>query len=75
MPTNTHTPPPASAAAAPATWTVDQFAAAAGVSRSLLYDLPADHWPRAVKLGRRRLIIEAPGAWLQRIADAQRAAA
>ena len=40
----------------------------ASISRAKLYQLPADLQPRSVKLGRRRIITEAPRDYLERIA-------
>ncbi|MCA3099732.1 MAG: hypothetical protein INH00_18325 [Rhodocyclaceae bacterium] len=41
------------------------------ISRPKLYTLPADLRPKAIKIGRRTIIIEAPADYLQRIAAAQ----
>jgi hypothetical protein len=46
-----------------------QFARACGMSRSWLYSLPAEQWPRNVRVGRTRLIVEGPREFLLRIAD------
>jgi hypothetical protein len=41
------------------------------ISRAAMYALPADLRPRSVKLGRRRIIIEDPAAYLARLARVQ----
>ena len=40
----------------------------ASISRAKLYQLPAELQPRSVKLGRRRIITEAPREYLERLA-------
>ena len=55
------------AAADRAGWSVERFAEAAGVSRAMLYALPDDLQPDFVKVGRRRIIVEAPASWLARL--------
>ena len=44
------------------------------ISRAKLYALPSNLQPRSVKLGRRRIIIEDPAAYLARLAQSQEAA-
>lgn len=44
------------------------------ISRAKLYALPFSLQPRSVKLGRRRIIIEDPAAYLARLAQSQEAA-
>lgn len=58
-------------AIAPAGLSVGDFAKLAGVSRSLVYGLAPALQPRSVKVGRRRLVFEAPADWLARLAEAQ----
>lgn len=41
------------------------------ISRSKLYTLPPDLRPKSIKFGRRKIVIEAPADYLQRIAAAQ----
>jgi hypothetical protein len=48
-------------------WSVERFAEAAGVSRAMLYALPDNLQPDFVKVGRRRIITEAPTSWLARL--------
>lgn len=48
-------------------WGLLQFCKAASISRSLLYALPARDKPHSVRVGRRRVIVEEPKAWLLRI--------
>jgi hypothetical protein len=58
--------------AAPAGWSIPAFCAACNFSRPYFYRLPVR--PRSVKLGKRHIIIEAPAAYLARLATAQEAA-
>ena len=51
-----------------------EFARACGFSRSTLYALPEDQQPQSIKIGRARVIIETPAAFLQRLAQMQRVA-
>jgi hypothetical protein len=44
------------------------------ISRAALYALPVSLQPRSIKLGRRRIIIEDPVAYLTRLAQSQEAA-
>jgi predicted DNA-binding transcriptional regulator AlpA len=53
-------------------WSIEQFAQAAGLSRSRIYLFPESEAPRSVKIGRRRVYVESPKAWLERLAAAQR---
>ncbi len=59
----------------PAGRSVEDFARVAGSSRAAIYRLPPEMQPHSVKLGRRRIITEAPREWLQRIAQQQGATA
>jgi hypothetical protein len=52
-----------------------QFARACSFSRSTYYSLPPDRQPLSVKVGRARIIIESPAAFLQRLAQMQQEAA
>jgi hypothetical protein len=57
-------------------WDVASFAAESGVARATLYNLWSSQGqlgPRFVHIGRRRVIIESPAEWLQRVAASQRA--
>ena len=49
---------------------VDPWCRAAGISRPTYYSLPEAAKPRSVKVGDRRLILETPAAWLERIEQA-----
>lgn len=51
-------------------WTVSDWCASAGISDAFLYKLDDARSPSSVKVGRRRLIIEAPADWLRRMAEA-----
>jgi hypothetical protein len=44
------------------------------ISRAAFYALPVSLQPRSIKLGRRRIIIEDPVAYLTRLAQSQEAA-
>jgi predicted DNA-binding transcriptional regulator AlpA len=59
----------------PAGRSVEVFARETGSSRATIYRLPPEMQPHSVKLGRRRIITEAPREWLRRIAERQGAAA
>ena len=48
-------------------WPVRAWCASTNVSAATLYTLPLDKWPASVKIGKRRIIIEAPDAWLRRM--------
>lgn len=52
-----------------ASWDIDTWCAAVGVSRPTYYRLAPR--PRSVKLGRRRLVTEAPASYLERVAALQ----
>jgi len=51
-------------------WPVRDWCASAGISGALLYKLDDARRPASVKVGRRRLITEAPQQWLARMAAA-----
>jgi hypothetical protein len=51
-------------------WSPDAFSKSVGLTRSYLYTLPDDKRPESVKVGRRRIITEAPQDWLARIGEA-----
>jgi hypothetical protein len=55
-------------------WTVRDWCASVGVSDALLYKLGPDRRPASVKIGRKRLIVEDPSAWLLRMAEASSSA-
>ena len=61
--------PAALAGYAPAEW-----CRRTSISRAKMYALPRDLQPRSIKLGRRRIIIEDPAAYLARLAQSQEAA-
>jgi hypothetical protein len=56
-------------AALRAGWSIERYAEATGVSRAMLYALPPAKQPQFVKIGRRRIIVEPPAAWLQRVGE------
>jgi hypothetical protein len=47
------------------------FAVAIGISRTTLYELPADLQPHSVRIGSARIIIEKPDEYLRRLATIQ----
>jgi len=49
---------------------VAQWCKEAKIGRTFFYELPAELAPRQVTVGRRRLIIEDPRAWAERLAAA-----
>ena len=59
---NEETPPTAG-------WSIPEWCSATSISRASFYLLAQR--PRAVKLGRRTVVIESPHAYLKRIADTQ----
>ena len=52
---------------------VAEFAEAVGLGRASIYILPPEQAPESIKIGKRRIIIEQPRAWLERIAAQQKA--
>lgn len=56
-------------------WNPQEWADAAGIGRATYYKLPPSQQPHSVKVGTRRVIHEAPAAWLARMAALQGAAA
>jgi hypothetical protein len=52
-------------------FTLAAWCESTSISRPKLYTLPPELQPRSIKIGRRRIIIEAPADYLQRIATAQ----
>lgn len=48
-------------------WKLARYCEATGMSRSYIYALPEQQQPYSVKLGKRRVIVEAPADWLRRI--------
>ena len=54
----------------PACWRIPEWSRAVSISRAAFYTLVAEHRPRSVKIGKRHVIIEAPAAWLERMAKA-----
>ena len=51
-------------------WRLRDWLAATSVGRSTFYVLPAEIAPRQVRLGKKVVVIEAPAAWLDRVAKA-----
>ena len=50
---------------------VNEFCAAIDLCRGSYYNLPPELQPKSVKFGKRRIIIEDPRSYLERIAAAQ----
>ena len=50
---------------------VGEFCQLVGFGRSKLYLLPPEQQPKSVKVGERRIIIEQPADYLERLAAAQ----
>ena len=48
---------------------------AVGFSRATYYNLPVELQPQSVRIGGRRLVIESPHDYLQRVANSQQAVA
>ncbi|MCW5624168.1 MAG: hypothetical protein KIT73_05570 [Burkholderiales bacterium] len=53
---------------------VNEFCHAIGIGHSSFYEMPADQQPLTVRIGRRRLVVESPTDYLERLAGAQRKA-
>jgi hypothetical protein len=53
-------------------WALSSYCAACGFSRATFYNLPLELRPQSVTVGRRRIIIEAPDAYLARLAAMQK---
>jgi len=49
---------------------VSQWCEQAKIGKTFFYELPAALAPRQITVGRRRLVIEDPRAWAERIAAA-----
>ena len=49
-------------------FTVEQFLDGANISRSFLYGLSEDKGPRWTKINGKRILLESPMQWLERIA-------
>lgn len=52
-------------------WPLRAWCASANVSVATYYTLKDGIRPKSVKLGKRRIIIEAPADWLRRMAEAE----
>ena len=50
---------------------VSEFARACGLGRRTIYDLPPEKWPKSIKIGHARIIVESPREYLQRLAEEQ----
>lgn len=50
-------------------WDVRTWCGAVGISRALWYELEPAYLPVSTKIGKRRIIIEPPSDWLQRISQ------
>ncbi len=50
-----------------AAWTIAEYSKIVKVTRQTIHHLPEDCQPESVRIGRRRLIIEAPEHWLRRM--------
>ena len=57
-----------SLAAERAGFRVRDWCALTSISRASYYALPAEKQPRSITFGRRRIIVESPAAWLERVA-------
>lgn len=60
--------------AVPAGWAIPPWCEAANISRATFYNLPSALRPHSVKIRRRRVIIESPADYLQRIRSLQQVA-
>jgi len=54
----------------PKLWPVQEWVTSAGIGRTFFYKLPAELAPRQVTVGKRRLVVESPREWGERIARA-----
>lgn len=54
-------------------WHLSPWLATVNASRSTFYSWPEDIKPHTVLVGRHRLIVETPEAWLQRMAEREAA--
>lgn len=52
-------------------WSISDYCLLTDIGRTKLYTMPADQQPRSVKVGRRKVIIEPPREYLQRLAANQ----
>jgi hypothetical protein len=59
----------------PAAYHVKDWCKAVGLSRATYYNLPPHLQPQSVRIGGRRLVIESPHDYLQRVASLQPVAA
>lgn len=50
---------------------ISEFAAACGMGRRTIYDLPPELRPKSIKIGHARIIVESPREYLQRLAEEQ----
>jgi len=48
-------------------WSVQEWCASAAISDALFYKLETQQRPASVKIGAKRIITEAPAAWLARV--------
>jgi len=51
-------------------WSIRDWCTSTGISDSLLHKLDPSSRPASVKIGKKRLILEAPEAWLRRVGEA-----
>ena len=51
-------------------WSVNDWAAAAGISRASVYELLSEHSLETVKFGGKRLILTHPKSWLESLKGA-----
>jgi len=52
-------------------WSISSYCALCNFSRALFYKLPVDRRPRTLRIGKRHIVIEPPGAYLLRLAELQ----
>lgn len=55
-------------------WSIPSYCDACNFSRATFYNLPENLRPRSLKIGKRHIVIEPPGEYLARLAEAQEAA-
>jgi len=56
-------------------WSVKDWCSATGFGVTKFYDLGEEEAPASIRIGARRIITEAPRAWLERMARQQQQAA
>lgn len=51
----------------PAGYSIADWTQGAGLSRPGFYNVPEEYRPKSVKIGKRHIILESPGDWLNRM--------